>query len=83
MLAAVAATISATPEYAGDAAEVILTAGYGTALLVAGGILVTAGVLALTTLNGHPTLEAQKSNTSTDELTSESHFLNRPASSRR
>lgn len=30
-------------------------AGYGTALLVAAGILVTAGVLALTTLNGQAT----------------------------
>jgi EmrB/QacA subfamily drug resistance transporter len=69
LLAAVATTISATPEYAGATTGAALTAGYGTALLIAAGILVTAGVLALTTLSGHPTLEAQKSDTSTDELT--------------
>jgi EmrB/QacA subfamily drug resistance transporter len=69
VLAAVAATVSATPGYAGIATGAALTAGYGSALLVAAGILVTAGVLALTTLNGHPTLEAKKSDTSTDELT--------------
>jgi hypothetical protein len=69
VLAAVAATISAMPEYAGDATEAILTAGYGTALLVAAGILVTAGALALTTLSGQPIPETHKPGTSADELT--------------
>ncbi|MFJ5692831.1 MFS transporter [Arthrobacter sp. NPDC093125] len=69
VLAAVAATISATPEYAGATTTADLTAGYGTALLVAAGILVTAGILALTTLNAQPTPEAQKSDVSADELT--------------
>ena len=69
VLAAVAATISAPHEHAGVSPGAALTAGYSTALLVAAAILVIAGVLALTTLNGHPTPEAQNSDTSTDELT--------------
>lgn len=69
VLAAVAATISAPHERAGVSLGAALTAGYSTALLVAAAILVIAGVLALTTLNGHPTPEAENSDTSTDELT--------------
>ncbi len=69
VLAAVAATISAPHERAGFSPGAALTAGYSTALLVAAAILVIAGVLALTTLSGHPTPEAQNSDTSTDHLT--------------
>ena len=69
VLAAVAATISAPHERAGVSPGAALTAGYSTALLVAAAILVIAGVLALTTLSGHPTPEAENSDTSTDELT--------------
>lgn len=69
VLAAVAATISVPQEHAGVSPGAALTAGFSTALLGAAAILVIAGVLALTTLNGHPTPETQNSDTSTDELT--------------
>jgi EmrB/QacA subfamily drug resistance transporter len=69
VLAAVAATISAPQEHAGVSHGAALTAGYSTALLVAAAILLIAGLLALTTLKGQPTLETHNSETSTDELT--------------
>lgn len=51
VLAGVAATVSARPEYADAAPASALVAGSITALQVATGILVAAGALALTTLN--------------------------------
>ncbi|MFP3460008.1 MFS transporter [Arthrobacter globiformis] len=71
VLAAIAATVSATPGYAGTSTGAALTAGYGSALLVAAGILIAAAVLAISTLDGQPTAEVQKLGTKAeaDEVT--------------
>jgi EmrB/QacA subfamily drug resistance transporter len=60
LLAGIAATVSARPEYADAATDAALTAGYSTALTVAAGLLVAAGVLAIATLNPRPTHEHEK-----------------------
>ncbi|CAL9615272.1 putative MFS-type transporter EfpA [Streptomyces sp. enrichment culture] len=57
VLAGVAATVTAQPEMAALGTGEALVAGYGTALTVAAGILLAAGLLALTTLSARPTAE--------------------------
>jgi EmrB/QacA subfamily drug resistance transporter len=54
VLAGVAATVTAQPEKAALGTGEALVAGYGTALTVATGILLAAGLLALTTLSALP-----------------------------
>lgn len=66
LLAGIAATVSAGPEYADAATSSALTAGYSTALTAAAGLLVTAGVLALAMLNPRTTPEHEKSGTMAD-----------------
>ncbi|CAL9667166.1 putative MFS-type transporter EfpA [Streptomyces sp. enrichment culture] len=57
VLAGVAATVTAQPEKTMLGTGEALVAGYGTALTVAAGILLAAGLLALTTLSARPTAE--------------------------
>jgi hypothetical protein len=57
VLAGVAATVTAQPEKAALGTGEALVAGYGTALTVAAGILLAAGLLALTTLSARPATE--------------------------
>ena len=68
VLAGVAATVTASPAYADASRNEALVAGYGTALLVASGLLVAAAVLALTTLSNRPspTAEAQPAGATQD-----------------
>ncbi|MEV4732359.1 MFS transporter [Saccharopolyspora sp. NPDC049426] len=54
VLASVAATVSASQNHADVQAGGVLVAGYSTALVVAAGLLILAGGLALTTLNARP-----------------------------
>lgn len=51
VLASVAATTTARPEYADRTHAAALIAGYSTALIVAASMLLTAGIIALTTLS--------------------------------
>jgi predicted MFS family arabinose efflux permease len=58
VLAGVAATVSARPDYASADPATALVAGYGTALTVAAGILLAAAVLSLATLRKEAVAEA-------------------------
>jgi EmrB/QacA subfamily drug resistance transporter len=59
VLAGIAATITARPEYADATTEAALVAGYSTALAVAAGVLVAAAALALATLSARPTTDRE------------------------
>ncbi|EHR61387.1 MFS transporter [Saccharomonospora cyanea] len=69
VLAGIAATVSAGPEHAGDTAGAALVTGYSTALAVASALLVTAGALALVTLNARPVTETEQHGTTTTRST--------------